>query len=381
MEMREVAARLHAAGASVEILTTCVKEFASDWNVNHYKAGISLSEAGIPIRRFPVRRRDTKAFDAVNAKCIARQPVTEEEEEIFLREMVNSPELYAYLQQNRDNYSVYVCIPYMFGTTYYTAKYCPEKTVLIPCFHDESYAHFKKFREVFRNAAGMVYNAQPEMELAERLFGFSETGTRTILMGIGMDTDIAGDAARFRQKYGIREPFLLYAGRKDAGKNVPLLMQYFAEFHRRQQTDLHLVLIGGGSVENPAYVQNFVHDLGFVDVQDKYDACAAAELLCQPSTNESFSLVIMESWLCGRPVLVHGGCPVTRNFVHASDGGLYFENYFEFEGCVQYLLHHPETAEEMGKNGGAYVRQHFAWDIIIPRYLQFFQKITGKDNI
>ena len=41
---------------------------------------------------------------------------------------------------------------------------------------------------------------------------------------------------------------------------------------------------------------------------------AAASLLCQPSHNESFSLVIMESWLCGRPVLVSSQCAVTKDF-------------------------------------------------------------------
>ena len=54
---------------------------------------------------------------------------------------------------------------------------------------------------------------------------------------------------------------------------------------------------------------------------------AAASLLCQPSHNESFSLVIMESWLCGRPVLVSSQCAVTKDFAKRSNGGLYFKDY------------------------------------------------------
>ncbi len=375
MELREVSAHLHKAGADIEILTTCVREFGADWSVNFHKAGTSVSESGIPIRRFPVRRRDTAAFDAVNLKIIQKQPVTLEEEDIFLREMVNSPDLYDYIRTHRGEYTAFVYIPYMFGTTYYGVQAAPEKAVLIPCFHDEGYAYFRRFREVFRQAAGMVYNARPEMALAERLYGFSETNVRQILMGIGMDTDISGEAERFRQKYGISKPFLLYAGRKDVGKNVPVLLQYFAEYKKRMQSDLQLVLIGGGKLEIPASVRQDVHDLGFVDVQDKYDACAAAELLCQPSKNESFSLVIMESWLCGRPVLVHDACAVTKNFVQESNGGLYFANYFEFEACVDYMLEHPETSRIMGENGGNYVREHFDWDVITQRYLAFFAEM------
>ncbi|MBQ2265296.1 MAG: glycosyltransferase family 4 protein [Oscillospiraceae bacterium] len=377
MELREVSAHLHKAGAPVEILTTCVKEFGSDWSVNFHKAGTSTLESGIPIRRFPVRKRDTARFDAVNAKLIQKMPVTLEEEDVFLSEMVNSPELYEYIRTHQDAYSVFVYIPYMFGTTYYGVQAAPEKAVLIPCFHDEGYAYFQRFREVFRTAAGMVYNARPEMELAERLYGFSETGVRQILMGIGMDTSISGDAERFRKKYRMDQPFLLYAGRKDTGKNVHTLLQYFSEYRKRHETDLQLVLIGGGSIEIPADVRDAVHDLGFVDAQDKYDARAAAELLCQPSKNESFSLVIMESWLCGRPVLVHDACAVTKNFARESNGGLYFADYFEFEGCVNYILHHPEIARIMGENGGSYVREHFDWDVITQKYLAFFAEIEG----
>ena len=55
------------------------------------------------------------------------------------------------------------------------------------------------------------------------------------------------------------------------------------------------MLIGGGELEIPTEIKNDVYDLGFVDLQDKYDAYGAATLLCQPSKNESFSFVIMES--------------------------------------------------------------------------------------
>ena len=152
-----------------------------------------------------------------------------------------------------------------------------------------------RFREIFPTAAGMIFNAQPEAELAERLYRFSERGTKTIVMGIGMDTDIVPDPAAFREKYGVKEQFILYAGRKDEGKNVHTLVKYFSEYIRRRETDLRLVLIGGGSIELPdELVKNGrILDLGFVERQDKYNAQGAAEFLCQPSRNESFSLVIM----------------------------------------------------------------------------------------
>lgn len=380
MELREVASHLHYAGIPVEILTTCVKEFGADWSENYYKEGEDSTANGITIRRFKVRKRDTAAFDAVNLKLMNKTPVTAEEEDTFLREMVNSPDLYEYMREKTDAYSLFVFIPYMFGTTYNGAQVCPEKSVLIPCFHDEAYAYLSRFKEVFPKTAGMVFNARPEAELAERLYGFSQSGTKTIVMGIGMDTDIVPDPAAFREKFGVKEQFILYAGRKDEGKNVHTLVKYFAEYIRRHDTDLRLVLIGGGQIELPKELvdNGRILDLGFVDRQDKYNAQGAAEFLCQPSKNESFSLVIMESWLCGRPVLVHEDCAVTRNFASESNGGLYFGNYFEFEGCTDYILEHKNTAWQMGSNGRDYVRRNFDWDVIVDKYKRFFADITGE---
>lgn len=376
MELREVATHLQRAGMDVEILTTCVREFSADWNENYYSAGTAVVE-NIAVRRFPVRRRDTAAFDRVNRRLMEGQHLSLQEEKTFVEEMVNSPQLYEYLKDASDEYALYVFIPYMFGTTYYGMQACPEKSVLIPCFHDEAYLYLRLFRQAYIQARGIIYNAMPEMELANKVYDF--TTTEQICMGIGMDTNICADADAFRKAYRIQKPFLLYAGRKDAGKNVHTLLRYFAEYKQRHgDSDLQLVLIGGGSIEIPASVRDDVYDLGFVSRQDKYDAMAAAELLCQPSHNESFSLVIMESWLCGRPVLVHSQCAVTRDFARRANGGLYFRNYFEFEGCVQYILTHPEQARTMGQNGGTFVRENFDWDVIVEKYRAFFAKLTEE---
>ena len=380
MELRQVTDRLHRAGVELEILTTCIKDAGSDWSRNFHKEGTETASNGITVRRFRVGERNAAAFDAVNAKLMKGMRITPAEEDIFLTEMAECSALYSYMKEHSEEYSLFVFMPYLLCTTYNGTKMFPEKSVLIPCFHDEAYAYISRYREVFPKAAGMIFNARPEAELAERLYGFSQSGTKTIVMGIGMDTDIKPDAEAFRRKFGIDSPFIIYAGRKDKGKNVHTLVQYFAEYLKRRDTDLKLVLIGGGSIELPDELvkQKRIIDLGFVDKQDKYNGQAAAEYLCQPSKNESFSLVIMESWLCGRPVLVHSGCPVTRNFVSESDGGLYFGDYFEFEGCTDWFLANREKAALMGRNGGSYVRSSFAWDVIVEKYKKFFAEVIGE---
>ena len=374
-EARELAHHLAEAGTEVEILTTCVKAFTADWNINYHNAGC-FRESGLTVRRFPVRTRDNQAFDAVNAKLMNGKALSRADEHVFLEEMVNSPRLYEYIREHREEYRLFIFIPYMFGTTYYGVQECRDRAILIPCFHEESYAHLPAFAREYSQIAGMVFNAAPEKTLTEKLMDLSRV--ETVVMGIGMDTEIRGNGEYFRKKYGIREDYLLYAGRKDKGKNVDTLLEYFARWKKRCPSDTKLVLIGGGRIGFPASVRDDIVDLGFVSAQDKYDACAGSLLLCQPSRHESFSLVIMESWLCGRPVLVSGECEVTKNFALESGGGLYFSSYPEFEGCVEYLRSHPDEAERMGRSGGSYVKEHFAWDRIVRNYREFFDRVTEK---
>ena len=123
-ELRGLVSHLTASGQEVEILTTCVRQFGSDWNVNYHKAGTRV-ERGVTIRRFKVRKRDKSGFAKVNRKLMANElPLTAEEEATYAREMVNSQALYDYLRERQEEYSLYVFIPYMFGTTYYGIQQC-----------------------------------------------------------------------------------------------------------------------------------------------------------------------------------------------------------------------------------------------------------------
>lgn len=371
-ELRGLVHHLQDAGTDLEVLTTCVKDFLSDWNVDYHRPGLENC-AGIPVRRFPVRKRDVRTFDEINARLMQGRPVTPEEEQIYEREMVNSPALYEYIRDHKDEYGLFVFIPYMFGTTYYGIQACYEKAVMIPCLHDESYAYMGVFKDVFPRVAGMIFHSAPEKELARRLYGVD--GEAYVDLGEGIYTDFQPDGQRFRDTYDIQSPFILYAGRKDAGKKVDELVSHFVAYKKRHPSDLKLVLLGGGQIDIPSGGE--VIDLGFVPVQDKYDAYAAASVFCNPSQMESFSIVIMESWIAGTPVLVNGRCAVTRDFAVKARGGLYYESYAEFEGCLDYLFRHEDVAVQMGENGRAFVLGNFAWDVIVERYTRYFERI-GK---
>lgn len=368
--LRDLTTELHKKNIPLEILTTCAKEFNSDWNKNYYKEGIYFNKNDIPVRRFAVRKRDTNAFDNINFRFMNNIPVSYDDEKIFLREMINSNGLYRYMHENSDDYSLFVFIPYMFGTTYHGARLFPEKSIIIPCLHDEPYAYMKHFKKTFPEVAGMIFNSPPEKILAEKIYNLRKT--KTLVAGIGMDTNIKANPDDFRKKYKINQPFILYSGRKDTGKNIDTLIKYFGEYIK--ENNLKLILTGGGKTITG---KNII-DLGYVSEQDKYNAMSACEFLCQPSVNESFSLVIMENWLCKRPVLVHENCNVTKNFVTQADGGLYFGNYPEFKVCTDYLLKNRKIAEIMGINGYEYVKNNFDRETVTGKYIDFFKNILNE---
>lgn len=366
-ECRTTVENLKKHGVEVEILTTCVKEFLSDWSTNFYKEG-TYDLNGVTIRRFMVRKRDTVRFDKINYKLMRNLKISAEEEQIFMREMVNSPNLYSYISEHGTDYDYFLFIPYMFGTTYYGSRIYPEKSILIPCLHDESYAYLEIYKTMFENVKGIIYHASPEKVLANRLYNLSNKQT---VLGEGIDMNFAYEPDRFREKYGIKNDFILYAGRKEAGKNVPLLIDFFCRYKKHKKNELKLVLIGSGTIKIPSENKNDIIDLGFVPLQDKYDAYAAATFLCQPSLNESFSIVIMESWLCKSPVLVHGDCAVTKDHCIKCNGGLYFNDYYEFEGCLDFYLENPETRKIMAENGMSYVVGNFSWNKVVEKYIEF----------
>lgn len=369
--LRDLTLHLAADGVELEILTTCVKSFGSDWGTNYFPLGTDQIN-GITVRRFWADARAPKAFGALNVKLMAGTRLNRDEETIFLNQMVNSDDLYDYIRMHHDDYGLFVFIPYMFGTTYFGAAAAGEKAVLIPCFHDEAYAHMRCFQYRYSRVKGMAFLSAPESDFAHGLCDLSAVQTK--VLGLGVD-EVPGDETRFRQKYGIQAPFILYAGRKETGKKVDLLLHHFARYKLEYNSPLKLVLIGGGQIDIPDEVAEDVVDLGFVSRQDKYDAYAAATIFCQPSWYESFSIVIMESWLAQRPVLVSGQCPVTRDFVCRSGGGLYFEDYPTFAGAVERLMNDPELARRMGKNGHDFVHENFVWSRVTERYRAFFEQL------
>jgi glycosyltransferase involved in cell wall biosynthesis len=118
--------------------------------------------------------------------------------------------------------------------------------------------------------------------------------------------------------------------------------------------------------------------LGFVSEQEKFNGIKSAKLLIMPSKYESLSMVLLEAWLCNTAVLVNGKCDVLKGQCIRSNAGLYYENYYEFEGCLDFLLSNDNVRNTLGKNGMKFVLQNYSWENIEKKYISLLQNI--RDN-
>jgi glycosyltransferase involved in cell wall biosynthesis len=369
-QCRRHAEELVKSGQEVEVITTCMKQFESNWSDNFHPEGTSVIN-GVKVRRFKVGKRDEDRFLEAKNKLFARGSLNPEDEDTFISEMIKCHRLCDYIAANKDRYDYLIFMPYMFSTTYYGSKKAEDKAVFILCLHDEYYARLNIYEDMLNGARGILINSEPEYQLAGRLY---QTPRKMVkVTGEGIDVNCLGYRDRFKKKYGL-ENFVLYVGRRIEDKNYRLLVEYFRSYkgHKDAPANLKLVVTGSGDLSY-SWCEDII-ELGFVSEEDKQDAYAAASVLIQPSINESFSIVMMEAWLAELPVLVNAQCEATKYHCIAGNGGLYFDGYEEFHECLDLVLRNRQLARRMGENGYYYVISNFNWKTVIGKYLEAFEE-------
>ena len=364
----EVATRLAAKGHPIEVFTTCARDHHL-WG-NDLKPGDQVIH-GVVVHRYPADpKEDTWLFHHLQRKMHLGIKLSDQEEASWLKNSVHSQELYRALKKRRKDFDGIIFMPYLFGITYEGSRLAEEKFILIPCLHDEPFARLKLTQDLFQRAQFIMFNTEPERQLAQRLYGINGNSS---LVALGFENARDADENAFRKKYGLEgQPYLIFVGRWEKGKNVDLLVEYFKKYLINAKRQIKLVLLGSGEMNIPKTFEDKIHPLGYIPLEDKLGAIKGAMALCQPSVNESLSIVIMESWTYQTPILVHGNCAVTKYHCVQSGGGLYFSNYFEFEEAVNFLCDHPEIRSKMGERGRRYVRENYSWDKVIDRFESSF---------
>jgi glycosyltransferase involved in cell wall biosynthesis len=362
--MRRLAVRLRAEGEDVEVLTTRARDHFS-W-ADELPAGTRV-ERGVPVHRYPVDpRRDARRHWHLHSRAAAVEHLGAVEQAEWAAHSVWSPQLQDALEDER-RYDWVVAAPYLFGTTLWAVTGRPERTALIPCVHDEPHAWLPLVRRALEAARGAMLNSVGEGELLRRL----APGLPMALVGVGFDPEPAPApeaVAAFCAARGLAPGYLLYAGRRERAKGLPLLYDGYRLLRRARAHTPPLALMGSGEADPPPDLADHVVDLGYVPDAELGAAYAGASLLANPSRLESLGMVVLESWRMGTPALVNGASPVLRDHVERSGGGLWFRDAPELAEAAGLILDDPGLGERMAAAGSEYVYATFSWPEVCRRF-------------
>jgi glycosyltransferase involved in cell wall biosynthesis len=372
---RSTARELVRRGVPVTIMTTCCRSPYDNWWEDHHSPGLSNSER-TEVQRFPTDK-DSAPYHAVVEKIRRGTELNRDDQQAFFDYGINSRELVLALREfaNDDRCEI-LALPYFHGLTHAVARACPEKVSLIPCFHNEPQFYWPITAELLSNAKHIFYNSAEEKEMSIRQYGRA-VGRKVVegtLAGVAVELAHCNDEVE-SQALSLPGDYFVYVGRKEQGKNVPLLCEWFAAYVESSDHNCKLVFVGGGESDLVPRSSRFV-DLGFLSEAAKQEVIKRSRGIINLSENESFSIVLMEAWLLGVPAVVHGGCAVMRRHVRRANGGLYVYDLEEFSAALDYLINNPDVAQQLAENGKNYASRNFSFDKVLARYLRTFSSAT-----
>ncbi|MDD8016182.1 MAG: glycosyltransferase family 4 protein [Acidobacteriota bacterium] len=355
----------------VEVLTTKAVDYIT-WK-NHYPANEDVIN-GIPVKRFGVTRaRNPERFGRIQNFIFHQEHGEEDELKWLEEEGPLAPALIDYIKTHESAYDYFIFFSYRYYHSYWGIRAVPRKSILVPTAERDPVVHLRIFKDLFRKPRAFVYNSEEERRMIHSVSRNEDIPGDVV--GVGTEVPEFSSGDRFRRTHQVDGDYIVYVGRIDENKGCHKLFEYFLKYKKETGSAVKLVLIGSTILKIPSH-----HDivyLGFLPEQDKFDAIDGAVLLAMPSFYESLSMVTLEAWAMGKPVLANARCEVLQGQCLRSHGGLYYADYAEFREALDLLLNTPRLREAMGLNGRKYYRENYTWEKIEDKYLGIIRGLEG----
>ena len=185
---------------------------------------------------------------------------------------------------------------------------------------------------------------------------------------------LEGPANAFRRRHRIHNPFVLFGGRIDPAKGCEELLEYF-QTYVKEGGDATLMLMGAKLMPLPE--DPHVRFAGLLPEEERLHALEAATVVVVPSPHESLSLLALEAFSVGTPVLANARSEVLVEHCRRSHAGLFYANRWEFVEALKLLMRDAKLREMLGRNGKAYINQHYRWSTVLAKYEGLFVKLRG----
>ncbi len=122
----------------------------------------------------------------------------------------------------------------------------------------------------------------------------------------------------------------------------------------------------------------WVRFAGLLPEQERLQALEAATIVAVPSPYESLSLLALEAFAMGTPVLANARSPVLVEHCQASNAGLYYSDRDEFVEALRVLVADERLRALLGGNGRDYVRANYRWEVVMSKYERLIGKVRGR---
>ena len=178
----------------------------------------------------------------------------------------------------------------------------------------------------------------------------------------------------FRRRHRLHGDFALYGGRIDPGKGCEELIEYFSSYVH-DGGDASLVLMGVKLMQLPE--ERWVRFAGLLSERERLEALEGATIVVVPSPYESLSLLALEAFAVGTPILANARSEVLVDHCVRSNAGLFYADRDEFVEALRLLLIDEQLRVAMGRNGRDYIRKYYRWDVIMAKYDRLLAKIRA----
>jgi glycosyltransferase involved in cell wall biosynthesis len=211
----------------------------------------------------------------------------------------------------------------------------------------------------------------------------SRYGVEAIYVPDGVSEEIINApnmAEEFRERYGIREPFVVYIGRLHRLKGVDVLIKSVS-IAVKEHPKLKAVIIGPGDqkpykeLAQRLGIENNVVFLGYVDEKTKIGALDASIALVLPSICnyvEVFSIVISEAWARSKPVIATAVGEIPYRVKHMINGILVPpKNPQKLAKAMITLLNDENLRTKLGAEGR---RNILTWSEIATKIISIYKQ-------
>jgi glycosyltransferase involved in cell wall biosynthesis len=235
-----------------------------------------------------------------------------------------------------------------------------------------SRAYYAATGESVRRAERVIAVSQRTASDAVRLLGVDPARIRVVheAAAPGFSPRARDGLARLAERFGFdpdpRRPYALFVGTLEPRKNLPLLLEAFAEL--RRHVDAQLLVVGArGWLDEPIFaahartgVGNAARFLGSLGEEDLAVLYSHAGVFVLPSLYEGFGLPVLEAMACGAPVVCSNAGPLPEV---AGDAAVLLtpEDAPVWAAAMLGVLTNSADSNELRQRGFARAKM-FSWD-------------------